>query len=131
MGVFISPYKRLLCAALALVFLAKALIPFGFMPGTDADGKIAIEICTSFGFEIVWVDADDLPYETPGRHDGADHAADLCLYAPVLAQDIVTPLLPAVPYDRVSALYIRPVAPLSPAPQESSNRPRAPPVSLT
>lgn len=88
-------YKFLMVVTL-LIFGLKALIPAGFMPEFDADGKATLVVCTAQGTKLVEVDADILPPSDTHSNMQMDH--DTCPYAPLLAEatNLNIPALSAV-----------------------------------
>lgn len=96
--------RRLAAGLVAVALLVLTLIPAGFMPAFDADGKVAIVICSGMGEKTVLVDSD----EAPGR----DHSAQACPYflaqSPV-AIDAGAPVLTPPSYELVA--FIPPAAP--------------------
>lgn len=90
---------RYLTVLFLLAFLGKALMPAGFMPDTDADGKVRIVICTPSGPSTALVDLSATPFPDHGE-DGDKHTNthSPCPYAPVVAQDLpfAVPALPGL-----------------------------------
>lgn len=78
--------SQILGGLLLLALMLRALIPAGFMPTQDADGKVAVVICTGTGSTTIMMDAHTVP--RPASDDAPAHddaAKQSCPYALVLA----------------------------------------------
>jgi hypothetical protein len=69
-------FKRLPSYCLVLAVMAAGMIPAGWMPGTDSDGKVLLVICTADGVQEQWVDLDGSPPDMP-----EDMAASACPFS--------------------------------------------------
>ncbi len=65
--------RKQFIAFILLAFVMQAMIPAGFMPGTDNDGKMKIVICSGNGFVTKLVDIDQLPANEDDTGQGTDH----------------------------------------------------------
>jgi len=58
--------SRLLSYLMLLAIIAAGLIPAGWMPAHDSEGRVLLVICTTDGVEERWVDlGDDAPMPVP------------------------------------------------------------------
>jgi hypothetical protein len=76
-------------ATILCLFLMQALIPSGYMPSFDKDGKIAIVICSLEGDETIYVDADQVPFSGEKNHPPSDHSQSTCPYAVLTTSSIL------------------------------------------
>lgn len=84
-------------ALLLLAFLARGVIPAGFMPDVKTSGLFPLVVCSSIGSTTVYVTADkipDLPDDDPQRDDDAPRHAP-CVFASGFAEG-VPPLAPVL-----------------------------------
>lgn len=99
------PQSSLLICLVALAFLAKAVIPAGFMPhiGNGTNALVTIEICTSSGLVKTLTKSD----HAPAQQHGEKESASKCPYAPVLAygSDTHAPLLTQTDFMTMPPLY--------------------------
>lgn len=94
-----------LVATLALV--ARVAVPAGWMPAQDEAGAVRITICTGYGLQQAWIDAEGTLHtgspDADGEHsgDGQPHCPFTASAMPLALGDM--PELPAVPYPAESA----------------------------
>ncbi len=133
------PASRIAVLALALVVLARAMVPAGFMLAPSESGAFTIELCSGQGGQYVafdpetgqWVPAD-APSDTDDQPDHSDDgAAGLCAFAsaPLSA---VAPDFPAPAAPRAASLPAPPPpahAPPAAAPVPGPLPARGPPLS--
>lgn len=85
----IAPRNCLTLAVFAALFAVtmRAVVPIGFMPGVDSDGKIVVKLCSAHGPSFVLLDADERGAREPGvpRKAPGDSAIDelRCLFASI------------------------------------------------
>lgn len=84
---------RLVLAGFVLLnVLILSLMPAGFMPEFNADGKVAIVICSGLGEKTIYVDADaapDHPHDNPSHDDQS--APNTCAYYLAQGYALTTP----------------------------------------
>ncbi|HMN36191.1 MAG TPA: hypothetical protein PKD49_00555 [Hyphomicrobium sp.] len=119
--------QRFLTIVLVLVFMARSIVPAGFMlQSTDTAGHVQVVVCTGSGFETITVDRDGLP--VPSQH--GEVAGAQCPYsaatAAVTEPDAVPSLAVAVRYSAVAYKVERDLHAADPKPHELSAR--GPPV---
>ena len=69
---------------LVLALTGRVLVPAGFMPGQEADGRAALVICTGAGPATIMVGPEHNP-QAPDTGNHETRADSSCAFAPVLA----------------------------------------------
>jgi len=92
--------RRAVCGLLLVPFLLTALLPQGYMPALQDDGRFTVTLCTGDGLKTVMLDADgnEVPADPSGQGDGA---GGHCLFAGLVSVALLqgAPELPALSRD--------------------------------
>ena len=106
MKIIRSHFCRIFAVFAFAAFMAHVLVPNGFMPVFNENGRVTIEICTSQGIELVDVNADQAPLDSQKKNHSDGNGVD-CPYSPIIANhSLLSPVLgPLIYSDVISGFY--------------------------